>query len=191
MSRRAQITMSAPGRAGRFLAEQRVLMRHQRPRRLAARDAALVRVRDGGRAASTYGRSQKVRNLERDPRCTLQVEAGDVYDDLRGVMLRAEVVLDRDPPSSSRSSVASSCATTSAEPHEGRGRAGPPAGVKARRPAPPTAKRPAGTTASSAPARTSRACAGTPRRPRGRTAHRRGPRAAGATRTSAGPSRPR
>ncbi len=38
-----------------------------------------------------------MRNLERDPRCTLQVEAGSTYDDLRGVMLKAEVVLDRDP----------------------------------------------------------------------------------------------
>ena len=44
----------------------------------------------------TYAKSQKVRNLERDPRCTLQVEAGDSYDQLRGVMLKAEVVLHRD-----------------------------------------------------------------------------------------------
>jgi len=46
--------------------------------------------------ASTYAKSQKVRNLERDPRCTLQVEAGDGYDQLRGVMLKVEVVLHRD-----------------------------------------------------------------------------------------------
>ena len=44
----------------------------------------------------TYAKSQKVRNLERDPRCTLQVEAGDTYDQLRGVMLKAEAVLHRD-----------------------------------------------------------------------------------------------
>src|SRR3954447_1260803 len=54
-------------------------------------------VRDGTLWAWTYGKSQKVRNLERDPRCTLQVEAGDAYDQLRGVMLRAEAVLHRDP----------------------------------------------------------------------------------------------
>jgi general stress protein 26 len=47
--------------------------------------------------AWTYGRSQKVRNLERDPRATLQVEAGrDRYDQLRGVMLETEVVLHHD-----------------------------------------------------------------------------------------------
>ena len=48
--------------------------------------------------AWTYAKSQKVRNLERDPRATLQVEAGrDRYDQLRGVMLETEVVLHREP----------------------------------------------------------------------------------------------
>jgi len=46
--------------------------------------------------AWTYAASQKVRNLERDPRCTLQVEAGTEYAELRGVMLKAEVVLHRE-----------------------------------------------------------------------------------------------
>ena len=53
-------------------------------------------VRAGELWAWTYAKSQKVRNLERDPRCTLQVEAGDAYDQLRGVMLKAEGVLHRD-----------------------------------------------------------------------------------------------
>ena len=54
-------------------------------------------VRDGTVWAWTYGKSQKVRNLERDARCTLQVEAGrDRYDQLRGVMITAEAVLHRD-----------------------------------------------------------------------------------------------
>lgn len=35
----------------------------------------------------TYGRSQKIRNLERDPRITCLVEAGEVYEELRGVEL--------------------------------------------------------------------------------------------------------
>ena len=46
--------------------------------------------------AWTYGVSQKVRNLERDPRATLQVEAGEQYQELRGVMLECEVVVHRD-----------------------------------------------------------------------------------------------
>jgi general stress protein 26 len=44
----------------------------------------------------TYGKSQKAKNLERDPRATLQVEAGLDYAELRGVMLRCEVVLHTD-----------------------------------------------------------------------------------------------
>jgi general stress protein 26 len=46
--------------------------------------------------AWTFAKSQKVRNLERNPRATLQVEAGEEYHLLRGVMLRCEVVLHRD-----------------------------------------------------------------------------------------------
>src|SRR3954449_10715716 len=54
-------------------------------------------VRDGVIWAWTYAKSQKVRNLERDPRCTLQVEAGESYEQLRGLMLRCEAVIHRDP----------------------------------------------------------------------------------------------
>ena len=54
-------------------------------------------VRDSRLWAWTYGRSQKTLNLLRDPRATLQVEAGgDQYHELRGVMLETEVVLHRD-----------------------------------------------------------------------------------------------
>jgi PPOX class probable F420-dependent enzyme len=52
-------------------------------------------VRDGECWGWTYGKSQKVRNLERDPRCTLQVEAGDTYDQLRGVMIKARAEIHR------------------------------------------------------------------------------------------------
>jgi hypothetical protein len=43
-----------------------------------------------------FAKSQKVRNLERDPRATLQVEAGASYEELRGVMLECDVVVHRD-----------------------------------------------------------------------------------------------
>jgi hypothetical protein len=43
--------------------------------------------------AWTYAASQKVRNLERDARATLQVEAGESYELLRGVMLECDVVV--------------------------------------------------------------------------------------------------
>jgi PPOX class probable F420-dependent enzyme len=45
----------------------------------------------------TYGRSQKVLNLERNPQITCLVETGDVYEKLQGVELvgTAELVTDR------------------------------------------------------------------------------------------------
>ena len=53
-------------------------------------------VRDGELWAWTFTKSQKIRNLERDPRATVQVEAGEVYEQLRGVMLKTEVELIHD-----------------------------------------------------------------------------------------------
>jgi PPOX class probable F420-dependent enzyme len=45
----------------------------------------------------TYAKSQKVRNLERDPRATIQVEAGESYGELRGAVMECDVGIDRDP----------------------------------------------------------------------------------------------
>lgn len=53
-------------------------------------------VRDDELWSWTFAKSQKVRNLERDPRATLQVEAGSAYHELRGVMLKADVTIHRD-----------------------------------------------------------------------------------------------
>jgi PPOX class probable F420-dependent enzyme len=46
----------------------------------------------------TYTKSQKIRNLERDPRIAVLVEAGETYDQLRGVSInaKAELVTERD-----------------------------------------------------------------------------------------------
>ena len=43
----------------------------------------------------TFAKSQKVRNLERDPRASLQVEAGERYEELRGVLLKCDVAVHR------------------------------------------------------------------------------------------------
>jgi PPOX class probable F420-dependent enzyme len=40
-----------------------------------------------------YAKSQKVLNVERNPRCAFMVEAGDGYSDLRGVLVRGEARL--------------------------------------------------------------------------------------------------
>jgi PPOX class probable F420-dependent enzyme len=45
--------------------------------------------------AWTYAASQKVRNLQRDPRVTLVVEAGEEYQLLRGIMVKGEAIIHR------------------------------------------------------------------------------------------------
>ena len=47
--------------------------------------------------AWTFAKSQKSKNLERDPHATVQVEAGVEYQDLRGVMFECDVRVEREP----------------------------------------------------------------------------------------------
>lgn len=51
---------------------------------------------DGTIYMTTYGRSQKIVNVRRNPRVALLVESGERYDELKGVLLRgdAEVIED-------------------------------------------------------------------------------------------------
>jgi nitroimidazol reductase NimA-like FMN-containing flavoprotein (pyridoxamine 5'-phosphate oxidase superfamily) len=53
---------------------------------------------EGKIAFWTYGRSQKIRNLERDPRVSALVEDGVDYFELRGASItgRAEIIRDRE-----------------------------------------------------------------------------------------------
>jgi PPOX class probable F420-dependent enzyme len=97
LSRRDQIRFTATEQAA-FLAEQRtVICATQGARGWPHLMPLWYVVRNGELWAWTYGRSQKVRNLERDPRATLQVEAGVTYDQLRGVMIEARTELHREP----------------------------------------------------------------------------------------------
>ncbi len=96
MSRRGAITMT-PEEVQAFLAEQKTMtcatngrdgFPHLMPLWFVLRDERIW--------AWTYGKAQKTKNLERDPRATLQIEAGLAYEELRGVMLRCDVVLHTD-----------------------------------------------------------------------------------------------
>ena len=51
---------------------------------------------DGAIRMTTYVRSQKVKNLRRDPRVSLLVESGEEYEELKGVLFygNAEVIED-------------------------------------------------------------------------------------------------
>ena len=42
---------------------------------------------------TTFGKSQKINNLKRDPRVALLVESGDKYEDLKSVVIYTEVEL--------------------------------------------------------------------------------------------------
>jgi hypothetical protein len=103
VSRREQIKMS-DAEVAAFLTEERILTcatlgprgwPHLMPLWYVLRDPP-----EGQPAprlwAWTYAASQKVRNLERDPRASLQVEAGESYEELRGVTLECDVFVHRD-----------------------------------------------------------------------------------------------
>jgi PPOX class probable F420-dependent enzyme len=96
MSRRDQIKMTDDDVAA-FLAEEKVVVvatngrdgyPHQMPLWYVVRDSGLV--------AWTYAKSQKIKNLERDPRATLTIEKGVEYQELHGVMLKCDVTLITD-----------------------------------------------------------------------------------------------
>ena len=96
MNRREQIKLTAVER-GKFLEHQRVVICATNGVRGWPHLMPLwYVVRDGRIWAWTFAKSQKVRNLERDPRATLQIEDGDSYDQLRGVMIEARTELHRD-----------------------------------------------------------------------------------------------
>ncbi len=53
-------------------------------------------VDDGMLWMRTYGKSQKVVNARRDPRCCALIETGDRYLELRGVQITGDLVLSQD-----------------------------------------------------------------------------------------------
>jgi PPOX class probable F420-dependent enzyme len=95
-SRRDQIRMT-PDEVRDFLDEQKTVSvatigPHGRPHLV-----PLWYVPDGDALIGwTFAKSQKAKNLERDPHATLQVEDGVEYQDLRGVMFECDVEVERD-----------------------------------------------------------------------------------------------
>lgn len=98
MSRRELIQMSDQEVAAFLDAERVVTCATHGPRGWPHLMPLWFLVREGEIWAWTYAKSQKVVNLERDARATLQVEAGKEYQELRGVMLECDTVLHRDTP---------------------------------------------------------------------------------------------
>lgn len=52
---------------------------------------------DGLLIFSTYGSSQKIKNLERDPRITALAETGGAYNEVRGLSIEGTAEVIRDP----------------------------------------------------------------------------------------------
>jgi len=90
VSRRDQIKLSEEELAGLFESERVVVVSSLGPRGWPHSMPMWFVPREGEIWIWTYAKSQKVRNLERDPRATLLVEAGHEYGELRGAMIEAE-----------------------------------------------------------------------------------------------------
>lgn len=107
MSRRDQIRLSPAEQKELFDAERVVVVSshgprgwpHSMPMWFLLREAEGEPHPDGPPGEIwiwTYAKSQKVKNLDRDPRATLLVEAGEEYLELRGVQIEAEAEIIRD-----------------------------------------------------------------------------------------------
>ena len=107
MSRRDQITLS-PAEQRDLLDSERVVIvsshgprgwPHSMPMWFTTREPKDA-IPPGGPGVEiwiwTYAKSQKVKNLERDPRATLLIETGTEYTELRGVQIEAEAELIRE-----------------------------------------------------------------------------------------------
>ena len=96
-NQRSEIVMSE-AEVARFLEQSRVAtmatVGHDGLPHLVAMWFGLV---DGRIYFETKAKSQKAVNLRRDPRIVVSVEAGDTYDQLRGVMLKCAAAIHRDP----------------------------------------------------------------------------------------------
>jgi PPOX class probable F420-dependent enzyme len=96
MSRRAEIKLSPEDQLDLIESERVVVVASFGPRGWPHLMPLWYVPRDGQVWIYTYAKSQKVRNLERDPRATLMLETGHEYSELRGVMIEAEAEVHHD-----------------------------------------------------------------------------------------------
>jgi PPOX class probable F420-dependent enzyme len=96
MSRRAEIQLSGDEQRELIDSERIVVVSSLGPRGWPHSMPLWYVPRDGEIWIYTYAKSQKVKNLERDPRATLLVETGHEYAELRGVEIEAEAEIHRD-----------------------------------------------------------------------------------------------
>jgi nitroimidazol reductase NimA-like FMN-containing flavoprotein (pyridoxamine 5'-phosphate oxidase superfamily) len=70
---------------------------------------------------TTFRKSQKVKNLKRDPRCALLLEEGATYEKLKGVFLRGacEVIEDEETTLATLGKIGARAAGSSTPPPKG------------------------------------------------------------------------
>jgi PPOX class probable F420-dependent enzyme len=95
-SRRDQIKLSDPEQEELIERERIVVVSSLGPRGWPHSMPLWYVPRDGDIWIWTYAKSQKVRNLDRDPRATLLIETGEEYGELRGIQIEAEAEIVRD-----------------------------------------------------------------------------------------------
>jgi PPOX class probable F420-dependent enzyme len=96
VSRRDEIKLTEDERRELLEAERVAIVTSNGPRGWPHSMPMWFVARDGEVWVWTYAKSQKVRNLERDPRATVLIETGREYTELRGVMIEAEAEIHRD-----------------------------------------------------------------------------------------------
>jgi PPOX class probable F420-dependent enzyme len=96
VSRRAEIQLSEDEQRDLVSSERIVVVSSIGPRGWPHSMPLWYVPRDGQIWIYTYAKSQKVRNLERDPRATLVIETGHEYGELRGIEIEAEAEIHRD-----------------------------------------------------------------------------------------------
>lgn len=99
MSRRGQIRMSEKELQGYIADARTIILASTGPDGVPHPMPMWFAVEKGGAILmTTFTRSQKIKNIERDPRVALLVEDGEIYSELRGAVLygKAELLRETD-----------------------------------------------------------------------------------------------
>src|SRR5207253_2317301 len=97
MQRRKEIALT-PAEQQQFLEESHTIILSTLDRQGYPHSVAMWYVvdPDGTVLMTTFAKSQKALNLRRDPRCSLLVESGRKYKDLKGLLVRGRATLEAD-----------------------------------------------------------------------------------------------
>jgi PPOX class probable F420-dependent enzyme len=97
MNRRAQIALT-PEEQRQYLEQSHTIILVSNDRRGYPHPVAMwyLAEPDGAVAMTTFRKSQKALNLRRDPRCSLLLESGRTYPELKGIIIRGRAEIDDD-----------------------------------------------------------------------------------------------